>query len=126
MVVSLPFGGSHLARGSFRRGVPRAPDAGEAGRAARKGYQLSGRNGGPLKTDTPEIFWVQQLVSFLTPFLVGGFGSATKLDYRKKGTLFLAFLLEDLVLHQSGWAAFPQSSNCPPHAVGAGFRPSTV
>ena len=31
-----------------------------------------------------------------------GEGSPTKIDYRKKGTLILTFLLEDLVLRQIG------------------------
>ena len=38
----------------------------------------------------------QQLVPFLTPFLVGRYGSPTKIDYRKKGTLILTSLLEDV------------------------------
>ena len=40
------------------------------------------------------------VVPFLTPFL--GEGSPTKIDYRKKGTLFLTSLLEDLERNHPG------------------------
>ena len=39
--------------------------------------------------------------SALLPFV--GEGSPTKIDYRKKGTLILTSLLEDLVVNQDGW-----------------------
>ena len=43
------------------------------------------------------------VVPFFSPFL--GEGSHTKIDYRKKGTLVLTSLLEDLVLFPPGFAS---------------------
>ena len=44
----------------------------------------------------PGPFWLGQLGALSHPFL-GWEGSHTKIGYRKKGTLILTFLLEDLV-----------------------------